>query len=345
MDKVSTNMKTKTRSHSTYNSQTFGYETNHTLLLKDKRVKCNQHTKTNNPEADFVSESCKVSPKATSKESPKGEKDVCLKCDSSLQSKQSEMQKIIITSKEDVKAIDPNVGLESKSDQIYNNHMKITFLSLQAIRSLTCPSLPAIKSKQITLVRPPGCERRKTIIFDLDETLVHCVGCNKGDIALPIEFPSGKVMITGINIRPFAVECLQEANKLFEVVVFTASYQCYADVILDYLDPRHSLIHHRLYREHCLKVGNCNVKDLRIFENRRVQDMFIIDNSVFSFAFHLDNGVPIISWYNDRDDKELNQLVEYFKIIEESEDVREINRQIFHLDSFYDDFKEEFTSR
>lgn len=47
---------------------------------------------------------------------------------------------------------------------------------------------------------------RKTIVFDLDETLIHC---NEnadvpGDVILPIRFPSGEMIEASINIRPYA---------------------------------------------------------------------------------------------------------------------------------------------
>jgi CTD small phosphatase-like protein 2 len=37
-------------------------------------------------------------------------------------------------------------------------------------------------------------------------------------------------------------------SKNFEVIVFTASHSCYANVVLDYLDPNNEYIEHRLYR-------------------------------------------------------------------------------------------------
>jgi len=46
----------------------------------------------------------------------------------------------------------------------------------------------------------------------------------------------------GIDVRPYAIECLREASKFFQIVVFTASHKSYADVVLDYLDPNHDLI-------------------------------------------------------------------------------------------------------
>lgn len=41
----------------------------------------------------------------------------------------------------------------------------------------------------------------------------------------------------GINIRPGVKECLEYANTLFRVIIFTASEKEYANPILDYLDP------------------------------------------------------------------------------------------------------------
>jgi CTD small phosphatase-like protein 2 len=81
---------------------------------------------------------------------------------------------------------------------------------------------------------------KKVLIFDMDETLIHCVDdieAQNPDVILEIDFPGEETVCAGINIRPYVMECLQEANKAFQVIVFTASHQTYADAILDYLDP------------------------------------------------------------------------------------------------------------
>jgi len=183
------------------------------------------------------------------------------------------------------------------------------------------------------------------MIFDLDETLVHCCEGSaqvSPDVILPITFPTGEVVNAGINIRPFAQEVLVEANRLFEVIVFTASHQCYADVVLNYLDPSHELIHHRLYRDNCLSMDGLFLKDLRILANRRLQDLVIVDNAAYSFAYQLENGIPIISWQDDPYDRELFNLVDYMKVLAGAEDVRVVNRETFHLNTFYEDYIEEF---
>lgn len=130
---------------------------------------------------------------------------------------------------------------------------------------------------------------KKTIIFDLDETLAHCVRVENplrpADVYLNITMMSGAVVKVGFNIRPYTKECLEQVNKDFEVVVFTASHKWYADVILDYIDPEGIYIQHRLYRDHCIKTtDNVYIKDLRVFEGRDLKDLIIVDNAVYSFG-------------------------------------------------------------
>jgi CTD small phosphatase-like protein 2 len=104
-------------------------------------------------------------------------------------------------------------------------------------------------------------------------------------VNLLIKFPTGESVEAGVNIRPYAKEVLKAANENYEVVVFTASHQCYADVVLDYLDPDHSLIHHRFYRDSCVVIQGVYIKDLRIFTNWDLKDILIIDNAAYSFGY------------------------------------------------------------
>ena len=51
-----------------------------------------------------------------------------------------------------------------------------------------------------------------------------------------------------LNIRPYALTFLKKISKRWEVIVFTASTQSYANAILDEIDPDRTIFHHRLYR-------------------------------------------------------------------------------------------------
>ncbi len=74
---------------------------------------------------------------------------------------------------------------------------------------------------------------KKTLILDLDETMIHCLDDRDPDNAVPdivIRIPMGTdetdqddYADAGINIRPHLYECLRQANEYFQVIVFTAS--------------------------------------------------------------------------------------------------------------------------
>lgn len=230
-------------------------------------------------------------------------------------------------------------------DEIYSEHLFQTFQALKIVNSLPPVDLEQLKEKRVDVPRRAGYEGKKTLVFDLDETLVHC--CENPDemhpdVFLPVTFPNGEVINAGMNIRPYVIECLKEVNKYFEVFVFTASHQCYANVVLDYLDPTGELIHQRFFRDSCINMNGIYIKDLRIFANRKLSDVVIVDNAAYSFAYQVDNGIPIISWHDDRDDKEMINLIDYLKSLVEVDDIREVNFETFHLRTFYEDYMNEF---
>lgn len=229
----------------------------------------------------------------------------------------------------------------------YEDHLFQTFQSLKFCRSLPPRSMYPLRERLISFPKRPGYERKKTIVFDLDETLVHCLGSDldSAAVVLPLRLPSGEVTVVGLNIRPFARECLYEANRHFEVIVFTASQKCYADVVLDYLDPSGALIHHRLYRENCLNIAGVHVKDLRILAKRHLEDIVLVDNAAYSFGYQLDNGIPIVSWTDDPKDEELFNLVDFMKVLACAEDVRTVLRRTFRLSTFYEEYLAEYLNR
>jgi TFIIF-interacting CTD phosphatase-like protein len=51
-----------------------------------------------------------------------------------------------------------------------------------------------------------------------------------------------------IFVRPFLLECLRAANMDYEVAIFTAGFDWYANPIIDKIDPSGTLIQHRFFR-------------------------------------------------------------------------------------------------
>ncbi len=146
---------------------------------------------------------------------------------------------------------------------------------------------------------PPN---RNMLIFDLDQTLIHCNESlsHPHDIALSITFPNNSSITAGINVRPYTTECLRELSKYFDIVIFTASHECYANVIIDYLDPKGDIVKARYFRDSCYRTEEgFYVKDLRVL-GRGLDNMLLIDNVncclcrlPIAIVFNLKMGFPL----------------------------------------------------
>lgn len=184
-------------------------------------------------------------------------------------------------------------------------------------------------------VREEKYRKKKVLVLDLDETLVHSSfkPVPNADFIVPIVI-EGITYNVYVLKRPFVDEFLQECAKHFEVVIFTASLGVYANPLLDILaPPEQDLIQHRLFRETCVMHNGTYVKDLGAL-GRKLKDQIFVDNSPLSYQFHPNNAVNITSWFDDPSDTELRDLLPVLcGKLKEVPDVRTI------LDAYNKSFK------
>lgn len=119
---------------------------------------------------------------------------------------------------------------------------------------------------------------------------------------------------------------LRKASEVFELAVFTASVAKYANAVLNKLDPR-GLIKHRLFREHCVVTSSGLVKDLSQL-GRKLKDVMILDNSPVCYALQPFNAVPIKTWIDDKNDKQLEELWPVLQLLSKVSDVRTHLKQV-----------------
>lgn len=100
-------------------------------------------------------------------------------------------------------------------------------------------------SQLITTFPNKIINKNLTLVLDLDETLVHFAYS-----------PSGGSFI----VRPGCFEFLRSVSKCYEVMIFTAATQEYANRVINLVDPQGEFIHHRLYRQHTNMINGEIVK-------------------------------------------------------------------------------------
>ena len=256
----------------------------------------------------------------------------------------------LILSKNVIKVIE---ALEDEAKALTNiveisNFYDYTNLCFEQIHKILKENdINTIKRPNKVKIFNPG-NHKKLAVFDLDETLIHAVtdlNKNHQNNIITIRTPTGKMAKIAINIRPKWEEVIKKVSKVYTIVIYTASHSSYANGVLDFLDPKNRYFYNRLYRNNCIVVKNNGrdvyIKDLSIFEGFDLKNILIIDNSVLSFAFNLDNGIPILPYYDSEKDVELSFCGCYLVNIAHCDNIMEVNKKYMKLDYYLQKIEKE----
>ena len=211
---------------------------------------------------------------------------------------------------------------------------------LKVLLKLNMEEQPRCKQK-VNFNFPKEGKNKKIALFDLDETLVHCTKDKKGinGDTVNVKLPTNKIVTVGLNIRSNWKEALDLIKDHYYIVVYTASHQSYADAVLNYLDKENKYFQYRLYRNHCVQ---CNVEGIKFYvkdldtlnEYYNLKDVVLIDNSVLSFAYHLNNGIPIVPFIEQQNDTQLLMLAYYLVSIANFDDLTQENKKHINIEKF-----------
>lgn len=221
--------------------------------------------------------------------------------------------------------------------------------------SLLDPSVPAGQSSSapptVRLSAPPRLHQtpfhlRKTLILDLDETLIHStsrpisysasgggglVGLSFGGLlGKKREGHTVEVVLNGrsttyhVYKRPYVDHFLKKVASWYTLVIFTASMPEYADPVIDWLDGGRGLFAKRYYRESChLSQYGSYIKDLALVE-KDLSRVCFMDNSPASYAWNKANALPIEGWTSDPYDEALLQSMPVLDSLRFVHDVRNV---------------------
>ncbi|KAI8388770.1 NLI interacting factor-like phosphatase-domain-containing protein [Radiomyces spectabilis] len=175
----------------------------------------------------------------------------------------------------------------------------------------------------------------KTLILDLDETLVHSVRLGSPDAARSvsasikrkkIEVQNDKQSILyEVYKRPHVDFFLKTISQWYKVVIFTASMAEYADPVIDWLDQDQTVVSQRYFRQSCVVRNGNFVKDISLAESDLAK-VCLVDNSPAAFEMFQDNGIPLPGWISNPKDECLLDLLPLLDALRFTADVRSILR-------------------
>ena len=167
-------------------------------------------------------------------------------------------------------------------------------------------------------INPPFLPKKEpkykySLILDLDETIVHYIKYKNSEY---------------VQVRPYLDDFIKELSDYYEIIIFTASYQNYADLAINGIDID-KRIKYRLYRQHTMKIGNTVIKDLSKL-GRDLKKIIIIDNCSENYSLQPKNGINLIDFTGNNNDDILlylkKDLIDLYK--KNPDDVRPYLKQI-----------------
>lgn len=207
------------------------------------------------------------------------------------------------------------------------------------------PKSPCCAPEAATLLPPqaPHHKGKMTVLLDLDGTLVSSYTPRRAP-RLPRSLVTHLVG-RGSSLNPagvFVVErpgldaFLQELADMAEVVVFTAGLEEYAKPIIDAIDPDDRYFSGRIYREGTVKTEfyQC-VKDMSVV-GRDLRRTVLVDDTPLAFLHQPSNGIPVLGFRGDPDDRLLTEAVlPLLQMLSSAPDVRVLLQHRFDMFTWF----------
>jgi len=210
------------------------------------------------------------------------------------------------------------------------------------VTNYTHPSEVSRTPTPTNLQRKSLLRRPKTLVLDLDETLIHSTSRpmsysnggilsglgigkkNKGSGFMVEVVLGGHSTVYHVYKRPFVDYFLRKVSAWYTLVIFTASMREYADPVIDWLDAGRGILERRFFRESCTQMANGSyTKDLSIIEDD-LSLVCLVDNSPICYTINEANGIPIEGWTHDPHDEALLDLLPFLDSLRFTKDVRRV---------------------
>ncbi|KAF9912202.1 Nuclear envelope morphology protein 1 [Linnemannia zychae] len=166
--------------------------------------------------------------------------------------------------------------------------------------------------------------RKKTLVLDLDETLIHSTSRGSRSQGYMVEVLVDRhACLYYVYKRPHVDYFLKKVSEWYKLVIFTASMAEYADPVIDWLDQSKTLFDKRYFRQACFLRNGSYLKDLTVIDPD-LSSVCLLDNSPMSYSLNKENGIPIDTWIDDPNDEALLDLLPFLDALRFTEDVRSV---------------------
>ncbi|CAD8128809.1 unnamed protein product [Paramecium sonneborni] len=154
--------------------------------------------------------------------------------------------------------------------------------------------LPILQTQNLVCYHLSINSEAYTLVLDMDETLIYYDG-------------------EKVYQRPFLITFLKQMSRIYELILFTAGLESYANRILSKLTIK-QYFSYFLFRQHTNIYKDFYGKDLRKL-GRLLSKTIIIDNTPECFSLQPENGIQIQTWKGDLSDTILLILIPILKAI------------------------------
>jgi len=180
--------------------------------------------------------------------------------------------------------------------------------------------------KAKTVLLPPKTDNKLTVIFDLDETLIHTHvnETNYSDDIIKINV-DGKEYIT--SVRPGVRSLLNKLAGKYELILYTASEECYASQIIKNLESDCKIFDYKLYQNDCkFKFGRLYKSLSHIGRDNNRTLVFDDSEIVWNNEERIFKCKP---YSGGNDDKEVERIQHIIETVSEKENL--IGKQSLRL--------------
>ncbi|GFH09222.1 uncharacterized protein HaLaN_04325 [Haematococcus lacustris] len=184
---------------------------------------------------------------------------------------------------------------------------------------------------------------KMTVLLDLDGTLVSSFTPKRAPrlpayIKTHVVGLGSKLNPQGVFVveRPGLNDFLTTLAAFAEVIIYTAGLEDYAKPIIDAIDPTNSLFAGRIYREGTLRTEyyQC-VKDMARV-NRDLTRTVLVDDTPLAFLHQPCNGIPVLGFRGDPDDRLLMEAVlPLLQVLATEPDIKPVLHRRFDMRNWF----------